>query len=139
MANKNFFFPVRVYIEDTDAGGIVFYVNYLKFMERARTEMLRQLGFNKPAMIDDGLLLVVASANVHYKSPARLDDMLDVSAEIVKFGRSYLVLKQRVMRQSKTVCEAEIKLACVEQTKFKPHPLPSGVTDAITQYLRSSD
>ena len=136
---KDFFYPVRVYIEDTDAGGIVFYVNYLKYMERSRTELFRVLGFDKPALIDDGLLLVVVSANVQYKSPARLDDLLQVSAELVKLGRSYIILKQRVLRESIIVCEAEIKLACINQNNFKPHPLPNGVTDAINQYIRSFD
>ena len=136
---KDFYYPIRVYIEDTDAGGIVFYVNYLKYMERSRTELFRLLGFEKPAMIDDGLLLVVVSANVQYKSPARLDDILKVSAELIKLGRSYLLLKQSVLRESQIICEAEIKLACVDQNTFKPRPLPGGVSNAINQYIRSSD
>ncbi len=119
-----FSFPVRVYIEDTDAGGIVYYVNYLKFMERARTELLRTLGFNKPAVLDEGLLLVVHSAQINYKSPARLDDALDVTAEIEQLGKTYVVFKQRVLRADQCLAEASVKVACVSQQAMRPKALP---------------
>ena len=83
MASE-FSFPVRVYIEDTDAGGIVYYVNYLKYMERARTELLRINGIAKPAILEEGVLLVVVSAHIEYKRPAKLDDKLRVTAHILK-------------------------------------------------------
>ena len=114
-SESEFFLPLRIYIEDTDAGGIVYYVNYLKFMERARTERLRELGFAKPAVLDEGRLLVVANAEVDYRKPARLDDYLRVSAKIRKIARSYLVFEQQVMRDADMLCRAEIRVACVTQ------------------------
>lgn len=119
-----FSLPVRVYIEDTDAGGIVYYVNYLKFMERARTELLRILGFSKPAILEEDLLLVVHSAQIDYKSPARLDDALEVTAEIERLGRTYIIFKQRVMRAGQCLAEASIKVACVSRSAMRPTALP---------------
>ena len=116
--------PVRVYIEDTDAGGIVFYVNYLKFMERARTEYMRQLGYDKPAVLNANKLLVVHSANTLYRRPARLDDLLTATVVIRKLARSYVVFEQKVFRGAELLCEAEIKVACVTQADLRPVSLP---------------
>ena len=124
---SQFEIPVRVYIEDTDAGGIVFYVNYLKFMERARTEYMRQLGYDKPALLDVDKLLVVHSANTQYRRPARLDDLLTTSVVISKLARSYVVFDQKVLRGSELLCEAEIKVACVTQLDLRPVALPSNI------------
>ena len=95
---SEFVLPVRVYIEDTDAGGIVYYVNYLKFMERARTELLRSYGYDKPAFWADNLMFVVHSVAVKYRKPAQLDDQLQVSAHIHKVGRTYFDVAQQVRR-----------------------------------------
>lgn len=122
---SEFSLPVRVYIEDTDAGGIVYYVNYLKFMERARTELLRVLGFNKPAVLEEGLLLVVHSAQIDYKSPARLDDALQITAELERLGKTYVVFRQRVLRDELCLAEASIKVACVSRAAMRPAALPS--------------
>ncbi|UTA49102.1 tol-pal system-associated acyl-CoA thioesterase [Simiduia sp. 21SJ11W-1] len=122
---------VRVYIEDTDAGGIVYYVNYLKFMERARTEFMRALGYDKPAFLSGDRLLVVHSANTRYLKPARLDDHLQVSAEVSRLARSYLVFRQCVKRADELLCEAEIKVACVRQSDMRPVPLPEDVQRAL--------
>lgn len=122
---SEFSLPVRVYIEDTDAGGIVYYVNYLKFMERARTELLRVLGFNKPAVLEEGLLLVVHSAQIDYKSPARLDDALQITAELERLGKTYVVFRQRVLRDALCLAEASIKVACVSRAAMRPAALPS--------------
>lgn len=130
MKNE-FILPVRVYIEDTDAGGIVYYVNYLKFMERARTELFRKLGYDKPAMIDDGLLLVVASAQVNYRKSARLDDQLEVSAAISKLARTYVVFEQKVVRGIECLCEGELKIACVTRKEMKPAAMPKDVMAAL--------
>ena len=138
VLEKEFFLPLRVYIEDTDAGGIVFYCNYLKYMERARTELFRVLGFPKPATIADGLLLVVASANVKYLVPAKLDDELKVTADVRKLARTYLIIKQKVFRDSICLCEAEIKVACVDREKLKPRALPDGVKSAFKHYMGST-
>jgi len=123
--------PVRVYIEDTDAGGIVFYVNYLKFMERARTEYMRELGYDKPALLHEDKLLVVHSANTQYRRPARLDDMLTATVVIRKLARSYLVFEQKVLRGAELLCEAEIKVACVTHVDLRPVALPEGVRNDI--------
>lgn len=126
-----FFIPVRIYIEDTDAGGIVYYVNYLKYMERARTELLRDKGFLKPAVMEEGLLLVVASANINYRQSARLDDELMVSAEIKKLARTYIVFDQRIFRGDECLTLGEIKIACVDRETMKPSPIPQRVLDML--------
>lgn len=130
-----FHLPLRVYIEDTDAGGIVYYVNYLKFMERARTEFMRGLGYDKPALPEGGLLLVVHSANVQYRLPARLDDALQVSAAISKLARTYVVFRQCVYRAGELLCEADIKVACVQQAGMRPAALPVEMRQRIGRYL----
>ncbi|GAB2189347.1 tol-pal system-associated acyl-CoA thioesterase [Sessilibacter sp. MAH2] len=130
---------IRVYIEDTDAGGIVFYANYLKFMERARTEMLRSLGFSKPALIDDTALLVVASVSVDYKRPARLDDLLTVTAEVVEIGRVYVVFKQQVFRGEELISDGEIKVVCVDSQSLRPISLPENMLEKIKEYSVSQE
>jgi len=135
ILSNEFITPLRVYIEDTDAGGIVYYVNYLKFMERARTELFRKLGFPKPAMIADGLLLVVASAQVNYQKSALLDDQLEVSASVSTLRRSYIVFQQKVMREGEVLCQAEIKIACVSRHNMQVSRLPEKVHIAFKEYL----
>lgn len=130
---SEFSLPVRVYIEDTDAGGIVYYVNYLKFMERARTELLRVLGFNKPAVLEEGLLLVVHSAQIDYKSPAHLDDALQVTAELARMGRTYVVFRQRILRAGQCLAEATIKVACVSRSAMRPTALPSNFYNILKE------
>lgn len=115
--------PVRVYIEDTDAGSIVYYVNYLKYMERARTEFLRSLGYDKPAIGDDDNLYVVASADVRYRQSAYLDDSLWVTAEVERVGKSFLEFRQRVLRDSQVLCEASVRIVNVCQESRKPKSL----------------
>ncbi|BFM12202.1 tol-pal system-associated acyl-CoA thioesterase [Simiduia litorea] len=134
-----FSIPVRVYIEDTDAGGIVYYVNYLKYMERSRTELMRSLGYDKPAFLEGGLLLVVHSANTRYLLPATLDDALQVSAEISKLARTYVVFRQCVYRGEALLCEAEIKVACVRQSDMRPAALPVDVYAQLHGYMNSAD
>ena len=128
---SDFHLPVRVYIEDTDAGGIGYYVNYLKYMERARTEWMRSFGFAKTSVLDDGKLFVVHSANVQYLRPAVLDDQLTVTARMGKLARSYLVFEQTVQRQGEILCRGEVKVACVEQNSMKPVAIPAVIRDAI--------
>ncbi len=125
--------PIRVYIEDTDAGGIVYYVNYLKYMERARTEFMRSYGFDKPAILDDGKLFVVHSADVKYLQPALLDDQLTVTASISKLARSYLVFEQRVERNGEPICTGSIKVACVTQQTMKPAAMPKVIVEALNR------
>ncbi len=134
---REFNLPVRVYIEDTDAGGIVYYVNYLKFMERARTEFMRQLGFDKPAILDDGKLLVVHSLETQYKRPALLDDALQVTAQVIRLKRSFLVFRQQVKRGDTVMCEADIKVACVERESMKPTAIPDIMREAVAAHVVS--
>ncbi len=123
--------PIRVYIEDTDAGGIVYYVNYLKFMERARTEFFRSLGFPKPAVLEEGLILVVASANVKYKKSARLDEALLVTAKPCKLARTYIVFEQTIIRDNHVITEGEVKVACVEKATMRPRPIPERMVSSL--------
>ena len=120
-----FSIPLRVYIEDTDAGGIVYYVNYLKYMERSRTEFLRSLGYHRPAILDGGLLLVVHSAQINYRRSARLDDQLQVTAQIARLARTNVEFKQQVLRGSELLCEGLIRIACVDATSMKPIAIPA--------------
>lgn len=131
---KAFALTVRVYIEDTDAGGIVYYVNYLKFMERSRTEFLRSLGYDKPAILDGGLLLVVHSAQVTYRRPARLDDQLQVTTEVVKIGRTYVEFQQNILRGNELLCAGLIRIACVSGESMKPSPIPAAMFERIKSH-----
>jgi 4-hydroxybenzoyl-CoA thioesterase len=123
----------RVYYEDTDAGGVVYYVNYLKFMERARTEWLRALGCAQSQLAAENLLFVVHSAEARYLAPARLDDELLVSAEVVELNRASLRFRQQVRRASDAalLCEGQILVACVRADSFKPRAMPEALRAAF--------
>ena len=125
-AAARFTFPCRVYYEDTDAGGIVYYVNYLKFMERARTERLRHLGFSQAQMATENLLFVVHSSQARYHAPARLDDELLVSVQVEVLKRASLKFYQQVRRASDDVllCEGHFTIACVRADTLKPRGIP---------------
>ncbi len=131
---SEFGLPIRVYIEDTDAGGIVYYVNYLKYMERARTEFMRSLGFDKPAILEEGKLFVVHSANVQYLRPALLDDQLTATASISKLARSYLIFSQTIERNGEPICRGDIKVACVVQASMRPAPIPELIREACSGF-----
>lgn len=128
--SKEFQHPIRIYIEDTDAGGIVYYVNYLKFIERSRTELLRSLGYGKTAILDDGLLLVVHSLESQYLAPAKLDDEVIATTRVKKLARSYVVFEQQVRRGDQVLCHAVAKIACVNKD-MKPQALPSHLYESI--------
>lgn len=119
-----FTMPLRVYMEDTDAGGIVYYVNYLKFMERARSEWLRQTGFDQQTLLDDDTQLVVYRLACHYAKPARLDDALSVSARVAEIGRCRMTFDQRVMREEELLCSATVEIACLTAARMRPKPWP---------------
>lgn len=123
----------RVYYEDTDAGGVVYYVNYLKFMERARTEHLRALGFVQSQLAAENLLFVVHSAEARYHAPARLDDELTVTAEITELNRASLRFKQQVWRVTDTtlLCEGQFMVACVRADNFRPRAIPPALRTAL--------
>lgn len=123
----------RVYYEDTDAGGIVYYVNYLKFMERARTERLRSLGFSQSQLVGEDLLFVVHSSEARYHSPARLDDELLVTADVIELKRASLRFMQQVRRAKDDLllCEGQFVVACVRTESLKPRPIPDALRTAF--------
>jgi len=128
----SFAHPVRVYWEDTDAGGVVFYANYLKFFERARTEWLRALGFGQQRMRNEqGLIFVVTDTTVRYLQPARLDDELNVTVALAAAARATLTLAQSVLRGATLLADSRITLACVEAGSFRPRRLPKSILDAL--------
>ena len=124
--------PVRVYWEDTDAGGIVFYANYLKFFERARTEWLRALGHGQQEMVDStGCMFVVQETSVRYRSPARLDDLLTITVDVRERGRASLRIAQQAWCGDRLLAEGEIRIGCVERATMKPHRIPGPIFEAI--------
>ncbi|HRH92413.1 MAG TPA: tol-pal system-associated acyl-CoA thioesterase [Agitococcus sp.] len=123
---------IRIYIEDTDAAGIVYYVNYLKFMERARTEYLRHIGFGHYLLTED-YLFVVRKAQIDYKQPAKMDDELRVTAQIIKQGKASLLFEQCIYRQDTLLSRAEIDIACVAKQSLKPCALPTRLTELLTK------
>ncbi len=127
-----FCWPVRVYYEDTDAGGVVYYANYLRFMERARTEMLRAGGFEQDRLrADEGIIFVVKHVDIDYRSPGRFNDQLQVSAEIVAWGRTSITFRQQVLSDDKCLAEAQIVVVCLDVARFRPHPIPQSITEAF--------
>ncbi len=122
--SEEFILPLRVYIEDTDAGGIVYYVNYLKFIERARTEFMRSMGFDKNSVCNAELMLVVQDVALQYRQPARLDDELVATATLTKVGGASMIIHQRVLRADTVLVEGDIKIACVDQHSLRPKRLP---------------
>ncbi len=130
--SAEFTFPVRVYYEDTDAGGVVFYANYLKFFERARTEWLRHLGVNQTALVDQcNIIFVVVGTQVQYKSPARLDDLLTIRTRIKKLGNASIDFEQICEREGQTLVHSNIQICCVNLTSFKASPIPDSVRSLL--------
>ena len=130
---RAFVWPVRVYWEDTDAGGIVYYANYLKFMERARTEWLRELGCDQALMrTRDRVQLVVARAGIEFRSPARLDDRLEVDVRMLKLRRASVELAHHVRNAGGALfCRAEVRIACIDADTFQPHPIPPSLQQEL--------
>jgi acyl-CoA thioester hydrolase len=123
-----------VYWEDTDAGGVVYYANYLKFMERARSEWLRALGFEQDVLRDEaGVVFVVRRVEVDYLLPARFNDQLDVSVALLELGRASLVLTQSLSRGDTRLVAAQVTLACVDATRFKPVKIPAPILQVLAQ------
>ena len=124
---RAFVLPVRVYWEDTDAGGIVYYANYLKFMERARTEWLRTLGCDQARMRNrDHLQFVVTRTDVEFRHPARFDDRLDVDVRVLDLRRASIKLAQHVLSARQAlICRAEIRVGCVDTGTFRPRGIPT--------------
>lgn len=127
-SQQPFTLPVRVYYEDTDAGGVVYYANYLKFCERARTEWLRTLGVSQQALIDEqGLGFVVRSVQADYRAPARLDDALEVITQVAMLRRASLLFEQRIMRGQELLFTARVLLASIDLHRQKPVAIPASL------------
>jgi len=118
--SEEFSLPIRVYIEDTDAGGIVYYVNYLKYLERARTELMRALGWERAAISDQGWMFVVSDLAVTYRQPARLDEQLDATALIQRVGGATIDFFQSVRRGDTVLVEGNIQIACIDEERGRP-------------------
>lgn len=120
-----FSMPIRVYFQDTDAGGVVYHASYVNFMERARTEWLRAHGYSNAGLMKEfGMVFVVRTLKLDYLRPALLDDLLEVTAQIKDIGRSRLTLLQTVRRGEELLTEAETHLVCVALASFKPAAIP---------------
>ncbi|MEJ6655588.1 MAG: tol-pal system-associated acyl-CoA thioesterase [Pseudomonas sp.] len=132
ISGQPFALRARVYFEDTDAGGIVYYVNYLKFMERARTELVRSLGFDQSALQRENIIFVVHSVSARYHAPACLDDELVVSAAVLELKRASVRFAQQVRRaDGKLLCEGEVLVACVSADQYKPRIIPVALRNAF--------
>ncbi|OFV46252.1 Acyl-CoA thioesterase YbgC [Oligella urethralis] len=126
--SKRFVLPVRVYYEDTDAGGVVFYANYLKFFERGRTEWLRNLGVNQAQLAEEQQrIFVVVGTQLRYRSPARLDDLLQINTTLSKVGNSSCSFEQIAERNGEILVESSIQICCVDTQSFKPAPIPADI------------
>jgi acyl-CoA thioester hydrolase len=132
--SAGFHWPVRVYWEDTDAGGVVYYANYLKFMERARSEWLRGLGFEQDALRDEaGVVFVVRRVEIDYLAPARFNDQLEVSVNLLELGRASLGVAQTLTRGASRLVSAQVTLACVDAMRFKPVKIPAPILQVLAQ------
>jgi len=124
-----FRWPIRVYYEDTDAAGIVYYANYLKFLERARTEWLAQAGFTHAALVrEHHLAFVVHRLEIEYRAPARLYDALEVTLALVQRGRGRLLMAQEVLRDGSMLASAQVTLACLDTATWRPKRIPAAVS-----------
>ena len=129
---KPFHIPVRVYYQDTDAGGVVFHGQYLAFMERARTELLNDARIDIAAFSErHGLLFVVHELNVKYHLPARLNDLLSVSAEVATIGRASMRFRQRVERGAELLVDGEVVVALVDRSRMRPVRMPQELEQAL--------
>ncbi len=130
----NYRWPVRVYYEDTDAAGIVYYANYFRFMERARTEWLRHLGFEQDELRERlGVVFVVRSAAADYRAPARFNDLLWVTGEIKQHTRTAMSIEQNIYRQDDEhlLCRGQIGIVCVDIARFRPAPIPAEILEKL--------
>lgn len=128
-----FTFPVRVYYEDTDSGGVVYYANYLKYMERARTEWLRALGFEQDELLErHGVLFAVRSAQMEFLKPAKFNDALQVTVVLDRCRHASIIVHQQVLCENALLCEAEVKVACIEAETFTPCAMPEALAARLT-------
>ena len=134
-----FSLPIRVYIEDTDAGGIVYYVNYLKYLERARTELMRTFGLERAAVADAGWNFVVSDVSLSYKEPARLDDQLHATAVISAVGGATINFHQKVRRAGAVLVSGDIQIACVDRGTGRPTRLDAALRKQVEATLGATE
>jgi len=134
-----FSLPIRVYIEDTDAGGIVYYVNYLKYLERARTELMRTFGLERAAVADAGWNFVVSDVSLSYKEPARLDDQLHATAVISAVGGATINFHQKVRRADAVLVAGDIQIACVDRGTGRPTRLDAALRKQVEATLGATE
>ena len=134
-----FSLPIRVYIEDTDAGGIVYYVNYLKYLERARTELMRTFGLERAAVSDAGWNFVVSDVSLSYKEPARLDDQLHATAVISAVGGATVTFQQTVRRDDAVLVAGDIQIACIDRATDRPTRLDADLRQKIEATLAATE
>ncbi|MGL5800139.1 MAG: tol-pal system-associated acyl-CoA thioesterase [Plesiomonas sp.] len=133
MSSKIYKWPVRVYYEDTDAGGVVYHARYVVFFERARTELLRSRGFEQHALLQGNIAFAVRRIVVDYRLPARLDDLLSVESEIVTVRGASITFNQRIIHQDgRLLSSAEVLVACIDPSKMKPVALPAELVAEFT-------
>jgi tol-pal system-associated acyl-CoA thioesterase len=143
-----FEWPLRVYIEDTDAGGIVYYANYLKFFERARSEWLRNIGFDQKVLMRDAIRFVVREVNVKYRQPALLDDEIIATVEVAALGKASMTLNQRIVRRSdnqsqlssseQMLAEGSVSIACIDENG-RPRVIPKDVAQQISMTVTTQE
>lgn len=128
--DAEFFWPVRVYYEDTDSGGVVYYANYLKFMERARTEWLRSLGFEQDGLLrEEGIVFAVRRVSIDFRRPARFNDALLVKSQIGQLQKASLTFHQRIIRVADELLlvHGDVQVVCVDLESFRPTPIPQNI------------
>ncbi len=134
-----FSIPIRVYIEDTDAGGIVYYVNYLKYIERARTEFMRSLGFGRTVIFSSDLMFVVRDVRIEYLLPARLDELLTATARLTAVGGAFIEITQSVFRDDVCLCHGQVKIVCVGRESLKPTRMPVTMRSTVQALLENKN
>ena len=135
MKNCAIRLPVRIYYEDTDAGGVVYYANYLRFLERARTECLRSLGFSQSALLEQNIAFAVRSASVEFLKSARLDDELTIVSTVESLGRAQVVFAQRIERGGEVLLDAKIRVACIDPLRGKAAAMPKEIHEKLKALL----
>ncbi|MDP3010916.1 MAG: tol-pal system-associated acyl-CoA thioesterase [Methylococcales bacterium] len=132
MTVKNFTYPIRVYYEDTDAGGVVYHANYLKFFERARTEMLRARGFEQDDIrANDGVIFAVRSVQVDYLRPALFNNLLQVSSDVTEVKKASLTFSQQINRDDELLCTGIIRIACLDAHTLRPKVIPEYLYESL--------
>jgi acyl-CoA thioester hydrolase len=128
-----FTWPIRVYYEDTDAAGVVYHSNYLKYLERARTEWLRSIGFSQKVLREEsGNIIVVSEIDIKFAKPARLDDLLEVKSSLIKVNGASFLFEQDIRKSQDKICTARVKGVCLNALTFKPQRLPAELKSELS-------